>query len=89
MSTHWHDINATSYSIEVNEGDIFVFPSKLTHSVENQDGPESFKTIEELKFSRFCVVGDAILTKNEVKDTDKSKLGYHSMLTPIENWRKF
>jgi len=89
MSTRWHDINATSYSIEVHEGDIFVFPSKLTHSVENQDGPESFKTIDELRVSRFCVVGDAILTKNEVKDTDKSKLGYHSMLTPIENWRKF
>ena len=33
MSKYWNDLNCTSYSIPVNEGDIFVFPSKLCHSV--------------------------------------------------------
>ena len=83
---YWNDINATSYSLSVSEGDIFVFPSKLCHSVEAEGVEihkvESFKTIESLRHSRFCVVGDAILTR---KSTD----GYDRLLMPIENWRKF
>ncbi len=78
----WHDINASSYSLPVSEGDIFVFPSKLVHSVTNEGGAESFKTIEELKLSRFCVVGDAVLTRKDTKSYDR-------LLMPIENWRKF
>ena len=81
----WHDINATSYSLKVNEGDIFVFPSKLTHGVSeeiNNGQAEKFKTIEKLKASRFCVVGDVILTRKDTKDYDR-------LLMPIENWRKF
>ena len=81
----WHDINASSYSLPVNEGDIFVFPSKLIHSVtdEMNDGrAENFKTIEELKLSRFCVVGDVVLTRKDTKSYDR-------LLMPIENWRKF
>ena len=81
----WHDINATSYSLKVYEGDIFVFPSKLTHSVSdkmNNGKAENFKTIEKLKASRFCVVGDAILTRKDTKTYDR-------LLMPIDNWRKF
>lgn len=82
----WHDINATSYSLKTREGDIFVFPSKLTHSVESDktsnDEAESFKTIEQLRVSRFCVVGDVILTRKDTKHYDR-------LLMPIDNWRKF
>ncbi len=90
MSTYWNDINAMSYSLAVQEGNIFVFPSKLCHSV-NVPGVEfheieSFKTTEDLKLSRFCVVGDAILTRrNDYQDRSAN----HRLLTPIENWRKF
>ena len=86
MATNWNDINASSYSIPVQEGDIFVFPSKLCHSVVNEDiqynEVESFKTIEDLRRSRFCVVGDALLTRKDTKSYDR-------LLMPIENWRKF
>ena len=51
---------------------IFVFPSKLLHGVstETDDGhSEDFKTIEELKLSRFCVVGDVVLTRKDTKSS--------------------
>ena len=86
MATNWNDINASSYSIPVQEGDIFVFPSKLSHSVVSEDiqynEVESFKTTEDLRRSRFCVVGDALLTRKDTKSYDR-------LLMPIENWRKF
>lgn len=83
--TEWNNINCISYSIPVSEGNIFVFPGKLLHSVEGS-GPgnvlESFKTTESLRQSRFCVGGDAILTRKTTED-------YNRLLPPIENWRKF
>ena len=81
----WYDINATSYSLPVREGNIFVFPSRLLHGVgtkHKETSLESFKNRDDLESSRFCVGGDAILTRKDTK-------GYNKLLTPIENWRKF
>ena len=81
----WHNINATNYSLPVVEGNIFVFPSKLAHGVNSESeigDSEYFKTIEELKLSRFCVVGDVVLTRKDTKSYDR-------LLMPIDNWRKF
>ena len=81
----WHDINATSYSLPVREGNIFVFPSRLLHGVgtkHKESSLESFKNRDDLESSRFCVGGDVILTRKDTK-------GYNRLLTPIENWRKF
>jgi len=86
MSKSWNDINATSYSLKVQEGDIFVFPSKLCHSVDIEEKKsheiETFKTTDDLRLSRFCVVGDVVLTRKDTKSYDR-------LLMPIENWRKF
>lgn len=83
--TEWNNINCISYAIPVSEGDIFIFPSKILHSVEGTDDGdnlEAFKTVENLKESRFCVGGDVVLTRKDTED-------YNRLLPPVENWRKF
>ncbi len=85
LSTDWNDVNCRSYNFPVEQGNIFIFPSSMDHGVglsDDDSNIESFNTIEELKHSRFCVAGDIILTRKDVKD-------YNRLLTPIENWRKF
>lgn len=80
-------LNARSVHLEVNEGLILVFPSDLGHKTTDPNNPEipsaieCFKTVEELKETRFCVAGDILLTR---KDGNQ----YERLLTPPNIWRE-
>ena len=80
-------LNARSVRLAVNEGLILVFPSDLGHKTVNPDNPqtpsgiEGFRTIAELKETRFCVAGDILLTR---KDSER----YERLLTPPDIWRE-
>jgi len=82
----WDHVNARSYTVPVQEGTLYIFPSKLDHDIVKGENDTSyvkgFKTKEELANSRFCVAGDMILTKTRPGP-------YRRSLPRVEDWRKF
>lgn len=82
----WDNINARSFSVGVEEGVMYIFPSKLAHNIEKRDGDkdyiQGFKTFEDLEQSRFCVAGDCILTKKQAGQ-------YMRTLPPVKDWRTY
>jgi len=85
--TGWNNSNAASHAFPVKNGTLFVFPSKLDHDVEMQEGDKTdiqpFKTRADLVKSRFCVSGDMMITRK------KGVKVYHRSLAPIDNWKVF
>ena len=61
----WDYINARSFSVGVEEGVMYIFPSKLTHNIQTHEGDtphiKGFRSHKELDNTRFCVAGDMIL----------------------------
>jgi hypothetical protein len=68
------------------EGDLFIFPSSLNHSVKYEFNRGYYeppiKSIEDVKMKRICIAGDILLTHKELTT---NPLG----IQPIENWRHF
>lgn len=83
---NWDFINARSYSVGVEEGVIYIFPSKLTHNIKKLEGDskyiKGFKTAKQLDQTRFCVAGDMILSR-------RNRGEYKRSLTPVSDWRVF
>ena len=90
---NYNFLNSLSWSFETNEGDLFVFPASLEHSVidskdnikneeltKKQESPTTSKTI--LKNKRLVIAGDILLTFKE-------KTAVHMGIQPIKNWRTF
>ena len=82
----WNEINCRKYFLPVQEGALFIFPSKLDHEVEERygdtNGMQSFHTADDLRNTRFCVAGDLLYTKK------KSVEVYHRTLSHPDLWRK-
>lgn len=83
---NWDYTNAKSFNLPVEEGIIYIFPSKLAHNVQKLQGDgdfiKGFRTHQELSKTRFCVAGDMIITR-------KNRGKYKRNLPPVEDWRKF
>jgi hypothetical protein len=80
---------------ETNEGDIFLFPSKLGHAVvaggaDITEGDaaklfkqeEPIKSVDTLNKFRVVIAGDMVLTHKE-------KTAINLGLQPVTNWRTF
>lgn len=84
--TEWDYVNARSFNLQVGEGVIYIFPSKLVHNVQKLQGDgdfiKGFKTRDQLKKTRFCVAGDMIITRNKRGE-------YKRSLPPSQDWRTF
>ena len=85
--TEWDAVNASSYTVPVEEGLIYVFPSNMSHDIQCIPGDKppgilSFRSHKELTQSRFCVAGDMLITR-------KNKGPYKRSLPPVEDWKVF
>jgi len=84
LAQGWDHINARSFSLGVEEGVLYVFPSKLAHNIEKRDcdcdNIRGFKTYDDLEKTRFCVAGDMIITK-------KRQGSYKRTLPPVVDWK--
>lgn len=81
--------NSDSWKFATQEGNVFVFPGRLHHSVvaEGHNQPivppeQGVKDVEDLFTKRICIAGDFVLTH---KDKTSNAMG----LQPIKNWRTF
>lgn len=84
--------NALSWSIEISEGEIYLFPANLAHGVvasKDDITPQGISNIRakdvpmlNLKEFRVAIAGDIVLTH---KDKALVSMG----LQPIKNWRTF
>ena len=86
----WNYVNAYSLQFMPKEGQVFLFPAKLTHDTIGTNlkdgGGSSFekgiKNIEELSQYRICLAGDIMLTY-------KNRMSRPLGLQPVEDWRSF
>jgi hypothetical protein len=84
--------NASSWSLDADQGGIYVFPAKLEHAVIatkdditnsgvlNADAADD--PIDDIKKFRITLAGDIVLTHKE-------KALVHLGLQPVKNWRTF
>ena len=81
----WNDKNSLSWKFLPKDGDIFIFPARLRHSVESLN-PGKFeppvKTKNDLFLKRICIAGDILLTHKELTTNPMG-------LQPIKNWKVF
>lgn len=91
----FNQLNSESWMFETNEGDIFLFPSKLGHAVvaggaDITEGDaaklfkqeEPIKSVDTLNKFRVVIAGDMVLTHKE-------KTAINLGLQPVTNWRTF
>jgi hypothetical protein len=84
--------NALSWSLEANQGDIYLFPAKLPHAVIgsknelDQSGilntADKDDPVDDIKTFRVAIAGDIVLTHKEKAPVS---LG----LQPVKNWKTF
>jgi uncharacterized protein (TIGR02466 family) len=82
----WNLTNSLAWQFSPEQGDLFIFPSRLKHSVNYEFtrgySEPPIKSIEDVKMKRICIAGDILLTHKELTT---NPLG----IQPIENWRHF
>ena len=90
-STNYNIENASSWSIEINEGQIYLFPASLAHAViastndVNETGVSNITSddpVKDLAEFRVAIAGDIVLTHKE-------KAIISMGLQPVKNWRTF
>ena len=80
----WDWLNAYTWQFVPKEGNMFVFPATLAHDTVSptQDEEVGCHTVDDLKMTRICLAGDAVLTHRNLSNTPMG-------LQPIHNWRNF
>jgi len=85
-SNNWDMLNAYSWQFVPKEGDVFVFPAKLSHDTVGNPVEipidSGIKNSEDFEQHRICLAADVLLTYNEKKALP---LG----IQPVKNWRTF
>jgi len=85
----YNEFNCMSWYFPTEEGKIFLFPSKIKHSVmsKNHTYPilveeRKLESVNDLAQNRICIAGDFVLTH---KQKTTQALG----LQPIKNWKTY
>ena len=94
-NVHTHNIvSSESWSLETNEGQLFIFPSNLAHavikskddiqegSIANTGVEAPIKNAKEASTYRIVIAGDIVLTH-------KNKAAVSLGLQPVGNWKTF